>query len=261
MHEAHVTRSDSHVSGRSGVIAPSRGVSNRGNDPLATVPRNVDLFASRAAPDAPSIFIVDSDAFVREALHRLVRSAGWEPATCASAEEFLDRPRLLTPCCLLAEVHLPGLSGLDLQERLLERKEMQVVLMSEHIDVRMAVKAMKAGAFEVLPKPISTDLLLSTIGCAIERSRAAVNRRAQMDVLQERYSSLSAREREVMSLVVSGRLNKQVSGDLGITEFTVKAHRGRLMRKMHASSLAELVMMVESLRRWTGAAASPCEAF
>jgi len=205
---------------------------------------------------APTVFVVDADASVREALYPLIRSAGWQPSMAASAEEFLARPRVLTPSCLLAELRLPGLTGLELQRLIAERPETPIIFMSEHIDVQSAVRAMKAGAVEVLTKPLATDVLLSAIRYAIERSGAAVNRIAQMRKLQQRYASLSAREREVMDLVVSGRLNKQVSDELGITEFTVKAHRGRMMRKMQARSFAELVTMVESLRRWTGAMAA-----
>lgn len=209
-----------------------------------------------AFPNTPAVFVIDADASVREALGSLIRSAGWHAGTAASAEEFLALPRLPTPSCLLTELCLPGLTGLELQRLIADRTEIPIIFMSEHIDVQSAVCAMKAGAVEVLTKPLATDVLLSAIRHAIERSRAAVNYLTQIRLLQERYASLSAREREVMSLVVSGRLNKQVSGALGITEFTVKAHRGRMMRKMRAGSVAELVSMVESLRRWTGAMAA-----
>jgi len=212
---------------------------------------NVDM-----SRDIPIVFVIDDDISVRESLVRLIRVAGWQPSVCASAEEFLARPRQMTPGCLLAELRLPGLTGLNLQRLILDRTEIPIIFISEHIDVQAAVQAMRRGAFEVLTKPLATDLLLTTIRCAIERSRTALNNLAQIRVLQDRYASLSAREKEVMSLVVSGRLNKQVSGDLGITEFTVKAHRGRLMRKMRAGSVAELVTMVESLRRWTTAMAA-----
>jgi FixJ family two-component response regulator len=162
----------------------------------------------------------------------------------------------LTPGCLLAELRLPGLTGLELQRHIAERTEIPIIFMGEDVGVQSAIGAMKAGAVEVLTKPLATEQLLNAIRHAIERSRAAVNHLAQIRMLQERYALLSAREKEVMGLVVSGRLNKQVSGDLGITEFTVKAHRGRMMRKMRASSFAELVTMGESLRRWTGAMAA-----
>lgn len=205
------------------------------------------------APRAsPTVFVVSDDASVQKSLDLLIRSAGWQPRMAGSAEEFLARPRQMTPGCLLAELRLPVLTGLELQRVIAERTEMPVIFMCEHIDVQAAIQAMKAGAVEVLTKPLVTDLLLLAIRCAIERSRAALDVLARIQVLQERDASLTARERQVMSLVVSGRLNKQVGGELGITEFTVKVHRGRMMRKMRARSLAELVTMVESLRRWTG---------
>jgi len=207
-------------------------------------------------PDLPTVFVVDADASVREALSVAIRSAGWQPKMTASAEEFLARPRVLAPSCLVVELRLPGLTGLELQSLIAERAEMPVIFMSEQLDVQLAIQAMKAGAVEVLTKPLATDSLVAAIRCAIERSRAAIDQLARIQLLQERHASLTARERQVMSLVASGRLNKQVSGDLGITEFTVKVHRGRMMRKMRASSFAELVTMVESLRRWTGAAAA-----
>ena len=203
-------------------------------------------------PDVPTVFVVDADASVREALEVVIRSAGWQPRTAASAEEFLARPRVLAPSCLMVELRLPTLTGLELQRLIAERTEMPVIFMSERIDVQSAIQAMKAGAVEVLTKPLVTDSLLPAIRCAIERSRAALDELARIQVLLERHASLTARERQVMSLVVSGRLNKQVGGDLGITEFTVKVHRGRMMRKMRASSFAELVTMVESLRHLTG---------
>ena len=207
-------------------------------------------------PDVPTVFIVDADASVREAMEVVIRSAGWQPKTAASAEEFLARPRVLGPSCLMVELRLPALTGLELQRLIAERTEMPVIFMSEHIDVQSAIQAMKAGAVEVLTKPLVMESLLPALRCAIDRSRAALDQLARLQVLQERHASLTARERQVMSLVVSGRLNKQVGGDLGITEFTVKVHRGRLMRKMRASSFAELVTMVESLRRWTGTTAA-----
>jgi len=206
--------------------------------------------------DVPTVFVVDGDVSVRGALDLLIRSAGWQPRTAASAEEFLARPRVMTPSCVLAEVHLPGLTGLDLQRLIAEHTAMPIILMSGRIDVQAAVQAMKGGAFEVLTKPLVTDLLLTTIRQAIDRSRAALNQLTRIQGLQSRYASLTVRERDVMSLVVSGRLNKQVGGDLGISEITVKAHRGKMMRKMQASSFAELVTMVASLRRWTATMAA-----
>jgi FixJ family two-component response regulator len=199
--------------------------------------------------NAPVVFVVDSDASVREELSSLISSAGWQPRTIASAEEFIACPPVLTPSCLLVELDLPGLSGLDLQEHLLGRTEMPIIFMSSHADVRATVQAMKKGALEFLAKPFAYDVLLSAIRDAIERSRVAMRRLAQLQELRERYESLTRREREVMSLVVGGRLNKQVGGELGISEVTVKAHRGKMMRKMRAASFAELVRIAANLCR------------
>jgi FixJ family two-component response regulator len=195
------------------------------------------------------VYVVDSDVALRASLEVLIRSAGWEPQSAGSAEEFLARPRVMRPNCLLVELRLPGASGLDLQKFVLERTEMPIIFMSREADVRATVHAMKAGAFEFLTKPLAPDLLSSTIRHALERSHGTLRHLAQIQSLEERYESLSRREREVMSLVVSGRLNKQVGGELGISEITVKAHRGKMMRKMQASSFAELVSMAASLHR------------
>ena len=210
--------------------------------------RTRDTCRSCKLTEAPTVFVIDSDASVREALDLLIRSAGWQSRTAASAEEFLARPRLIGPGCLLTEMNLPGLTGLDLQKLILDRRELPIIFISNWADVHAAVQAMKGGAFELLTKPIAADPLLSVIRCALERSRAALSYLSHIETLQARYESLSAREREVMHLVVSGRLNKQVGGDLGITEYTVKVHRGRAMRKMQATSFAEMVTMVASLR-------------
>ena len=196
----------------------------------------------------PVVFVVDSDESVRDTLELLLRSAGWEPRTIASAEEFLAQPREMTPACLLVELNLPGLSGLDLQGLVRHRPELPIIFMSAHADIPSTVRAMKGGAFEFLTKPFVRDVLLDAVGSAIERSHAALRHLMQVHALQERYESLSRREREVMSLVVSGRLNKQVGGELGISEITVKAHRGKMMRKMRAASFAELVTMAARLR-------------
>jgi len=197
----------------------------------------------------PTVFVVDDDISVRESLELLIRCAGWQPETFASAQEFLSRPRVLAPSCLVLDVGLPDLNGLDLQKRVAaDRTDMPIIFITGHGDVPMTVQAMKAGAVEFLTKPFGDEVLLGAIRNAIERSRAAVSREAEMRVLQNSYASLTPREREVMALVVSGRLNKQVGGALGISEITVKAHRGRMMRKMKADSLADLVNMAASLR-------------
>jgi FixJ family two-component response regulator len=193
-------------------------------------------------PDAPAIvFVVDDDVSVRDSLELLIRTAGWQPEMFASAQEFLARPRPTVPCCLVLDVTLPGLSGLELQARLVERTDMPIIFISGHGDVPMTVQAMKAGAIEFLTKPFRDDVLLSAIGGALERSRAALRKEAEMGMLRDSYDSLTPREQQVMSLVVSGLLNKQVGGELGISEITVKAHRGQVMRKMRADSLPDLV--------------------
>ena len=199
-------------------------------------------------PDASSIvFVVDDDVSVRESLELLIRTAGWHPETFASAQEFLSRPRPALPCCLVLDVTLPGLSGLELQEQLAERTDTPIIFITGHGDVPMTVKAMKGGAVEFLTKPFRHDVLLNAIRGAIERSRGALRRESELRVLRDCYASLTSREREVMSLVVTGLLNKQVGGELGISEITVKAHRGQVMRKMKAESLPDLVTMAARL--------------
>ena len=194
------------------------------------------------------MFVVDDDISVRESLEGLLRSAGWRVETFVSAADFLAYPRTNVPCCLVLDVALPDLNGLELQQRLNDRRELPIVFITGHGDIPMSVRAMKAGATEFLTKPFKADALLDVIRAAIERSTAALGREAELHQLRQSYAALSRREREVMALVVSGKLNKQVGGALGISEITVKAHRGRVMRKMKAGSLADLVKMASSLR-------------
>ena len=206
------------------------------------------LIEAVTMPVATSIvFVVDDDVSVRESLELLIRTAGWQPETFASAQEFLSRARSPVPCCLVLDVSLPGLNGLELQQQLAERTDMPIIFITGHADVPMSVRAMKAGAVEFLTKPFNDDVLLDAIHSAIERSRAALRHDSEMRVLQDCYASLTPREREVMVLVVSGLLNKQVGGVLGISEITVKAHRGQVMRKMKADSLPGLVTMAARL--------------
>ncbi len=209
-----------------------------------------DVPRSSAIADAtPIVFVVDDDISVRESLESLIRCAGWQPETFASAEEFIAHPRPFVPSCLVLDVSLPDLNGLDLQKRVAaDRSDMPIIFITGYGDVPMTVQAMKAGAVEFLTKPFGDDVLLSAIRNAIERSQTALGREAERRVLQASYASLSRREREVMALVVSGLLNKQVGGELGISEITVKAHRGQVMRKMQADSLADLVNMAARLR-------------
>ena len=196
----------------------------------------------------PIVFVVDDDISVRESLESLIRCEGWQPETFASAQEFLNYPRVLVPNCLVLDVSLPGLNGLDLQQRVAgDRTDMPIIFITGYGDVPMTVQAMKAGAVEFLTKPFSDDVLVSAIRSALERSRVALSLAAEMQVLMDSFASLSQRERQVMALVVSGLLNKQVGGELGISEITVKAHRGQVMQKMKADSLADLVRMAARL--------------
>jgi FixJ family two-component response regulator len=191
-------------------------------------------------PQAPPVvFVVDDDISVRESLELLIRYAGWQPETFASAQEFLARPRVDVPSCLVLDVALPDLNGLDLQKRVVDRTDMPIIFITGHGDVPTTVQAMKAGAVEFLTKPFGEEAMLNAIRHAIERSQTALEQKAEKQALRERYASLSAREREVMALVVSGLLNKQVAAGLGISEITVKAHRGQMMRKMKADSVRQ----------------------
>ncbi|WP_024519158.1 response regulator transcription factor [Bradyrhizobium sp. Tv2a-2] len=198
--------------------------------------------------DNAIVFVVDDDISIRESLELLIRDAGWQPEIFESAQEFLSRPRVFVPSCLILDVRLPGLNGLELQKRVaVDRPDMPIIFITGHGDVPMSVQAMKAGAVEFLTKPFSDTTLLSAIKEAIDRSDAELGLEAEMQSLRDRYVLLSSREREVMALVVRGLLNKQVAFELGISEITVKAHRGQVMRKMNATSLADLVNIAARL--------------
>ena len=193
--------------------------------------------------DKPIVFVVDDDESVRESLRLLIDAAGWQPEIFGSGKDFLSRPQVFVPCCLILDFHLPDLSGLDLQALIADRVAMPIIFISGYGDVPTTVRAMKAGAVEFLTKPLVDEVLIAAIRSAIDRSRLELRRAAQLRALRDDYASLSCREQEVMALVTAGSLNKQVGGQLGISEITVKAHRGRLMRKMHAGSLPDLVKM------------------
>jgi FixJ family two-component response regulator len=195
----------------------------------------------------PIVFVVDDDASVRESLASLIRSAGWHPTLLSSAQEFLALPRTQAPCCLLLDVDLPDLSGLDLQQRVSDRTDMPIIFIADRGDISTTVKAMKAGAVEFLIKPFRNDVMQNAMRDAIERSRAAQRCEAGMSVLREHLAALTRREREVLELVLSGWLNKQIAAKLGITEITVKVHRGTMMRKMGADSFLDLVKIATRL--------------
>ena len=196
----------------------------------------------------PVVSVVDDDVSVREALELLIRTAGWRSEIFASAREFLAHRHDLVPCCLLLDVSMPELNGLDLQERVAsDRPELPIIFLTGYGDVPMTVRAMKAGAVEFLTKPFDDEVLIAAIARAIDRSRALIEDLRELRDLGDRYASLTERERQVMALVVAGRLNKQAGGELGITEITVKAHRGKVMQKMKAASLADLVRMAARL--------------
>jgi len=208
------------------------------------------LEASKPAPSrvaasrrTPIVFVVDDDVSVRESLERLIGWAGWRPIACASASEFLKQPRVEVPNCLLLDVSLPDINGLDLQRLVADRIEMPIIFITGFGDVPLTVKAMKGGAVEFLTKPLNDDVLLNSIRGALERSDVLARREVATRLIQQRHASLTKREREVMSLIVAGLVNWRIATELGIRESTVKAHRIEIMRKMNARSLAHLVHM------------------
>ena len=214
----------------------------------ATTADYTHSMTSRASSATPIVFVVNEDVSVRDTLELLIEASGWQPETFASAQEFLDRPRPSVPSCLVLDVTLPDACGLDLQRRVaVDRPDMPIIFVTGHGDVRMSVQAMKAGAMEFLMKPFNDDVLLDAIRDGLERSRRALELDARMKALRDSYAALTQRERQVMLLVVSGLLNKQVAGQLAISEITVKAHRGQVMRKMKAESLPALVNMASRL--------------
>lgn len=205
--------------------------------------------AAAQAPDDAVVYVVDDDVSVRDALELLIQNGGWRPETFTSAQSFLEMPRTAHPSCLVLDVGLPDLDGLDLQQRLADRTDMPIIFITGYGDVPTSVRAMKAGAVDFLTKPFSDEALLAAIRSALDRSRAALSHEASLRKFREDFESLSPREREVMALVVAGKLNKQIGSQLGISEITVKAHRGRVMRKMNAESLADLVKIAAMLAR------------
>src|ERR1700721_588765 len=206
---------------------------------LSSEQRDPEMRQSLMSQTVPIVFVVDDDVSVRESLESLLRCGGWQPETYASATEFLTRPRTQIPSCLVLDISLPGLNGLDLQKQIaVERTEMPIIFITGYGDVPMTVQAMKAGAQEFLTKPFSDEVLLAAIRQALERSRIALGREMEMQTLKGRYASLTARERQVMILVASGKPNKLVGSELGISEITVKAHRGKVRTKRKADSLA-----------------------
>lgn len=218
------------------------------NDTSSAPPVRQHTSSLQVSQFTPLVFVVDPDRAVRESLERLIRCAGWLPETFTSAEEFLDRPLEFVASCLMLDVSLPGLSGLELQQLVAaERPDIPIIFLSTKCDVPTTVKAMKAGAAEFFAKPGRDEELLRAIREAHEWSRIALVQEAERQVLQRCYASLSRRERQVMTLVSAGLLNKQIGGELGISEITVKAHRAQMMQKMRAGSVADLVKMADKL--------------
>lgn len=215
----------------------------------ANLQRDFDTRPSAESPGSPVVFVVDDHASVRESLEQLIACTGWTAQTFASAQAFLDRPQSVVPSCLILDVSLPGLDGLELQQRIVaDGSDIPIIFITAHGDVPMTVRAMKAGAVEFFTKPFDGEVLLGAVKRAIQRSRSAIDREAEIRPLRACHESLTPRERQVMDLVVSGLLNKQVGGELGISEITVKAHRGKVMGKMKARSLPDLVTMTARLR-------------
>ena len=217
---------------------------------LRTLGQDRNRMGSHPVPsDTPIVFVVDDDVSIRESLELLFKSEGWQAEIFESAWDFLARPRSDVPNCLILDVNLPRLNGLDLQELVSsERSEMPIIFVTGYGDVPTSVKAMKAGAMEFLTKPLSEDIILAAVRQALERSRAALAVQTDLQMLRDRHASLSRRETEVLDRVVAGLLNKQIAFELAISEITVKAHRGQVMRKMQARSLPDLVTMAAKLK-------------